>query len=215
MLPRSRAGLIAAAVAVAAVLITALTLLASGPPKPAQTPEVRVVPAAPPATPPPAAAPAARPPMNVIRWHEQPKPAAQTVFQDGQGADQTLGAFKGKVLVVNFWATWCAPCIKEMPTLNALQEQLGGKDFQVLAISQDREGAVVAKPFLESNGWTRLALFVEPGARFAKDAQLRGLPTTLIIDKTGLEVGRLEGTIDWTAPDVIEAMTRLIAAPAN
>jgi thiol-disulfide isomerase/thioredoxin len=210
MLPRSRAGLIVAAVAVAAVLITALTLLASRPPQPPPTPRVQVVPAPPSAAPP--AAPA-RPPMNVIRWHEEPRPAPLTVFQDGAGAELTLASFQGQVLVVNFWATWCAPCIKEMPTLDALQKRLGGDEFRVLAISQDREGAPVAKPFLETNGWTNLALYVEPATRFAKDAQLRGLPTTIIIDKGGREVGRLEGTIDWTGADVIEAMTRLIAAP--
>jgi thiol-disulfide isomerase/thioredoxin len=208
MLPRSRAGLITAALAVAAVLITAVALLASGPKPAPPPPEIKPAPVAQPVAPPP------RPPMGVIRWHEQPKPApSQTVFRDASGADLTLAAFTGKVLVVNFWATWCAPCVEEMPTLNALQQAMGGEALQVLAISQDREGAAVARPFLDKNGWTDLALYVEPGTRFAKDAQLRGLPTTIIVDKTGLEVGRLEGTIDWMGADVREALQRLVDAP--
>jgi thiol-disulfide isomerase/thioredoxin len=147
-----------------------------------------------------------------VTWHAKPLPGPlATVMQDAKGADTTLAAFAGKVLVVNFWATWCAPCIKEMPTLDALQAKLGPSGLQVLAVSQDREGLKVAQPFVEKNGWKNIALYVEPKARFAKDAALRGLPTTIILDQKGQEVGRLEGTIDWTAPNVTDALAKLIA----
>lgn len=147
-----------------------------------------------------------------VTWHDKPLPGPlETVMQDTKNADTTLAAFKGKVLVVNFWATWCAPCIKEMPTLDALQKKLGGKDFQVLAVSQDREGLRVAQPFMEKNEWTNVGLYVEPKSRFARDAKLRGLPTTIVLDRQGQEVGRLEGTIDWTAPKVVQKLEKLIA----
>jgi len=151
-----------------------------------------------------------------VTWHAKPLPGPlSTVMQDAKGVDATLAALKGKVLVVNFWATWCAPCIKEMPTLDALQAKLGPSGLQVLAVSQDREGLKVAQPFVEKNGWKNIALYVEPKARFAKDAALRGLPTTIILDQTGQEVGRLEGTIDWTAPKVVDALSKLIAKKAS
>jgi thiol-disulfide isomerase/thioredoxin len=144
-------------------------------------------------------------------WHETPKPLPETVFKDAADADQTLAKFPGKVLVVNFWATWCAPCVKEMPTLNALQAKLGGSQFQVLAISQDREGAKVAQPFFEKNDWKNLTFYVEKMGRFSKDANLRGLPTTLIIDKTGKEVARVEGESKWDSPEVEKTLRALIA----
>jgi hypothetical protein len=103
--------------------------------------------------------------------------------------------------------------VKEMPTLDALQARLGGPDFAVLAISQDREGASVAGPFMETNQWTNLALYTEPGARFAKDAKLRGLPTSLVIDKLGNEIGRVEGDADWTGPEIEQDLRGRIAAP--
>jgi thiol-disulfide isomerase/thioredoxin len=145
-------------------------------------------------------------------WYE-PKEAPKTVFKDAADADKTLADFAGKALAVNFWATWCAPCVKEMPTLDALQAQLGGDTFQVLTISQDREGATVAKPFMEKNDWKNLALYTEAGARFQRDAGIRGLPTTIIIDKAGKEVGRVEGEVQWTSPDVVEKLKALAAAP--
>jgi thiol-disulfide isomerase/thioredoxin len=185
--PNRRTAVLAAALA--AVLITAPALLASNP-----------------------AQAAAGEDEKEVTWHPKPLPGPlTTVMQDAKGADATLAAFAGKVLVVNFWATWCAPCIKEMPTLDALQAKLGGPGFQVLAVSQDREGLKVAQPFVEKNGWKNIALYVEPKARFAKDAALRGLPTTIILDQKGQEVGRLEGTIDWAAPKVVESLSKLIA----
>ena len=115
---------------------------------------------------------------------------------------QSIEQWRGKVLIVNFWATWCAPCVKEMPTLNALQAKLGGDGFQVLRISEDREGAKVAKPFVEKNNWKDFTLFTEAPGKFAKDANLRGLPTSLIIDKNGQIAARMEGELDWNAPEV-------------
>lgn len=193
------------AVGLAAVIIIGLAALATreanGPVQPETAPEV--------------AAPAdASPKSNFgqIVWHESPISAPATVFQDGFGAEVSLADFEGKVLVVNFWATWCAPCVKEMPTLDALQAELGGAEFAVLAISQDREGARVAGPFMETNQWTNLALYTEPGVRFAKDASLRGLPTSLVIDKRGNEIGRVEGDTDWTDPDIVQSLRDLLGA---
>lgn len=200
--PRST-GLIVVAVLLAAVLITAVVLMAS-------KPEPVAAPA------PVAAAPAQAPAedLNAVTWHAQPKPGPlATVFQDAKGAETTLAAFKGKVAVVNFWATWCAPCIKEMPTLNALQREMGGQGVAVVAISQDREGAKVTAPFVAKNEWKDAAYYDEPKGRFQKDAMMRGLPTTIILDKSGQEVGRLEGVTDWTTPAVKDALAKLAATP--
>ena len=139
--------------------------------------------------------------IDKLKWHEKPFAAPETAFQDGNGADIRLSDFAGKVLVVNLWATWCAPCIREMPTLDALEEDLGGDRFHVIALSQDREGARVARPFIEKNGWSNLDLYVSDGSAFGREANIRGLPTTLIIGPDGQEVARLEGTAEWDAPE--------------
>jgi thiol-disulfide isomerase/thioredoxin len=166
-----------------------------------------------PAPPKPEATAAAKPPVRLekLKWLEEPRPAPQTPFTDGDGRPRTLKDFAGKVVLVNFWATWCAPCIEEMPTLDALQARLGGEDFIVLAINQDREGAKVATPFVERNGWKNLPLNLEPAGQFAKDAALRGLPTSLLIDREGREVARLEGTLAWDAPEVEAKLREVIA----
>jgi thiol-disulfide isomerase/thioredoxin len=159
---------------------------------------------------PPAPAPEEKQGVSAIVWHETPLDLPATVFKDAADADQTLANFAGKVMVVNFWATWCAPCVKEMPTLDALQAKLGGPEFQVVAISQDREGARVAKPFAEKQEWKNLAFFVESAGRFMRDAKLNGLPTSLIIDKNGREVGRLEGELEWDSPEVEKVLRDLM-----
>lgn len=206
MEPRTtRRTLIAATAAVAAVLITAVTMLAS------QRGEPEVITA--PVTPQPAAAAKSKPAEGEIVWHAEPAAGPATVFNDEAGAALTLQSFAGQVLVVNLWATWCAPCIEELPTLDALQGKLGGDAFRVLVIAQDREGLKVVKPFADKVAWKHLAIHLEPQNRFARDARLRGLPTTLIIDRQGREVGRLEGTIDWASDAVVAKLKDLIARP--
>jgi thiol-disulfide isomerase/thioredoxin len=194
---------------VAALIIIGVAFVASGPGIDQPTPEQTAQTAAPAAAPVPAAE---EPPLdNTVVLHDTPVPAPATVFKDAADADRTLSQFAGKVLVVNFWATWCAPCIKEMPTLDALQAKLGGADFEVLAISQDREGARIAKPFAEKNEWKNLAFYVEAPGRFMRDAKLNGLPTSLIIDKAGNEVARVEGELDWNSGEVEKVLKDLMA----
>ena len=145
-------------------------------------------------------------------WHEKPLDAPATVFKDANDADKTLKDFGGKVLIVNFWATWCAPCVKEMPALDRLQAKLGGDTFQVVAINQERGGAKIAKPFAEKQGW-KLALYVDPATGFYRDAKLKGLPTSLIIGKDGKELGRVEGEVEWDSPAVEKMVQDLLKRP--
>ena len=108
-------------------------------------------------------------PPPVTGWMEQfsfkdpPRPAPQTPFLAGNGAEVKLGDFEGRVLLLNFWATWCAPCIRELPSLDRLQFELGGEGLLVLAVSQDRGGADVAGPFLKKLDIHRLG---EPSTRW-------------------------------------------------
>jgi len=148
--------------------------------------------------------------IDKLKWHDTPLPAPKTVFQDGTGADVTLADFAGKVVVVNLWATWCAPCIREMPTLDDLQADLGGDRLHVVALSMDREGEKVARPFVEKNGWSNLDLYVSDGTSFARDANVRGLPTTLIIDPKGQEVARIQGIHHYDTSETKDYLRRCV-----
>ena len=194
--------------AFAAVIIIAAGAVASIALK--NQPEMAAAPKSAPAPAPKAQAAAEPVDLSKLKYLETPVPAAATAFTDGAGASHTLADFKGKVLVVNFWATWCAPCVKEMPTLDALQASMGGDKFAVIAINQDREGQKVAERFIAKNEWKNIALYVEPSARFQKDARIMGLPTSILIDKQGNEVARLEGTMAWDAPEVKAEIQKLI-----
>jgi thiol-disulfide isomerase/thioredoxin len=133
-------------------------------------------------------------------------------FVDSQGQSRTLADFRGKVLLLNLWATWCAPCRKEMPDLDTLQAELGSPSFEVVAISVDRSGPDGARKFLDSIGTKQLALYADPTARMASTLKAIGMPTTLLIDRQGRELGRLTGPADWHSEDAKALMRAAIGA---
>src|SRR4051812_26859229 len=106
----------------------------------------------------------AAPPQNFV-MHDAPKALPEISFTDGAGQPHTLGDFKGKVVLLNIWATWCAPCRKEMPTLDRLQAALGGAHFTVVALSIDRKGMGAVKKFYNEIGVTHLGLYNDPSSR--------------------------------------------------
>ena len=138
----------------------------------------------------------------------KPRPLADVAFQDGAGHKLALTDFKGKVVLLNVWATWCSPCRKEMPTLDRLQAKLGGKDFEVVALSIDRDGPDVVRKFFQEIGVRNLALYIDPTMEAQSKLQLVGVPTTLLINRDGREVTRYTGAAEWDQPEVIETIKR-------
>lgn len=139
------------------------------------------------------------------------RPVANVEFEDGEGARRSLVQFRGKVVLLNIWATWCAPCREEMPTLDRLQVKLGGPDFEVVALSIDQQGAAVARDFFKQIGIQALKLYVDSSAQAATKLGTFGLPTTLLIDREGREIGRHTGPAVWDAPEMVELLRRRIA----
>ena len=139
--------------------------------------------------------------MAAFVFKAAPEPLSEVSFSDGKGQPRTLKEWKGRVVLLNLWATWCAPCRKEMPALAALQRELGSKDFEVVALSVDRAGAEAAQKFLTSIKATDLALYIDPTARAGTALKAAGMPTTLLIDRQGREIGRLTGAAEWDSDD--------------
>jgi thiol-disulfide isomerase/thioredoxin len=123
------------------------------------------------------------------------------VFVAQDGSSHHLGEFKGRGMVVNMWATWCAPCIAEMPSLEKLSTALAPKDIAVLPLSSDRGGADVVRAWYEAHGITALPVLLDPKGALARAFNARGIPTTVIINTAGQIVARLEGAADWSAPE--------------
>ncbi|MCC3861624.1 TlpA family protein disulfide reductase [Pseudemcibacter aquimaris] len=139
--------------------------------------------------------------MKRFVFNEQVMPATTAKFQDEHGAEMTFADFKGKVILVNLWATWCAPCIKEMPDLNGLQESLGGDNFEVVLISENQDGIESSLKFLEDHNINHLKTYIDPGRKVARTLKSSALPTSLLIDANGNEIGRLVGPAEWNSGD--------------
>ena len=142
----------------------------------------------------------------------KPEPVALNDFKfvDGTGKERMFAEWKGRVVLLNLWATWCAPCRKEMPDLDKLQAELGSDKFEVVAISVDRSGVNGAKKFLGEVGVAKLALYADPTAKLASELKVLGLPATLLIDAEGREVGRLLGPAEWAGDDAKALIKPLI-----
>lgn len=122
-------------------------------------------------------------------------------FEGPGGKELTAADLKGKVILLNIWATWCVPCREEMPQLNALQSELGGKDFEVVAINIDKGGPDKAEAFLVETGAKDLAPYFDPTGKLFAKLKAVGMPTTLLLNADGKEMGRLVGPADWASPE--------------
>jgi len=132
------------------------------------------------------------------------RPAApRQPILDAEGKERHLAEWRGKGVVVNFWATWCAPCVKEMPQLDRLKAMLATEGVDVLAISEDRQGIAVAKTFHEVNKLRDLAVMADPKGGLLRAFKGQGLPTTVLIDRQGRHVGTVTGAAEWDAPEVV------------
>jgi len=142
------------------------------------------------------------------------RPGHDVAWRDEGGNEVTLADFRGKVVMVNYWATWCAPCIRELPSIDRLQAELGGEDFTVVAINIDRGGKGVAAPFAERLALKNLALYLDPRNLTTRAIGVNVMPTTIIYDRAGQEVGRMEGGAEWDAPEAKALMRWFMDRPA-
>ncbi|MCB1398741.1 MAG: TlpA family protein disulfide reductase [Rhodobacteraceae bacterium] len=148
--------------------------------------------------------------MKKLVLTEPPVPAPDVVFLDESGAERRLSDWQGKVVLVNFWATWCAPCRAEMPALDRLQAELGGDAFEVLTIATGRNTPTAIDKFFTEAGVTLLPRHKDERQQLARSLGVVGLPVTVIFDAEGQEVARLIGEAEWDAPeakDLIRALT--------
>jgi thiol-disulfide isomerase/thioredoxin len=129
-------------------------------------------------------------------------------FMDATGAPKSLADWRGRTVLLNLWATWCVPCRKEMPALQALQQQLGGKNFEVLAVNIDTRDPEKPKAWLRDVGIDRLAYYADPSAKVFQELKLIGkafgMPTTLLIDPAGCEIATLAGPAEWASDDAVK-----------
>jgi thiol-disulfide isomerase/thioredoxin len=144
----------------------------------------------------------------------KPQPLPDITIADASDAAKPLSDFAGKVVLLNIWATWCHPCREEMPTLDRLQAELGGKDFEVVAVNIDKGGNEKAKTFLEETGVTKLALYTDPSGKLFATLKTVGMPTTLLLNRAGEEIGRLVGPAVWDSPEAVALIKAAIAASA-
>lgn len=133
---------------------------------------------------------------------ETPPIQPTMTFKAPDGAEMQLSEYKGKVILVNIWATWCAPCIAEMPMLDELQAQKGGDDFEVVTISLDRT-AVEAQQWLEKNNINNLPLWHDSSYAVSAKLALPGLPTSIFYNRQGREIARIPGEVDWTSEEAL------------
>jgi len=139
-----------------------------------------------------------------------PQPAPEISFTETDGKPVALADFKGKFVLLNLWATWCQPCLKEMPSLIALQARLGA-GLTVLAVSEDHGGAAVVEPFVAKHDLAKLKIFLDPKSAAIHAFAARGLPTSILIGANGTVLGKVEGGADWDSDKMSDALAKLLA----
>ena len=153
-------------------------------------------------------APLARGEVAAVAVAKTPKTLPALTFKDGHGATKTLADWRGRTVLLNLWATWCVPCRKEMPALDALQAKLGGPQFEVVAVNIDTRDVDKPRAWLKEVGVNKLAYYADNTAKVFQDlkaiGKAFGMPTTLIVDPDGCELATLAGPAEWASEDAIK-----------
>lgn len=146
-----------------------------------------------------------------IKCHERPVSLPVKEFLNENNQMINLSIFKGKMIIMNFWATWCGPCREEMPSLDKLQERFGGDDFEVITIATGRNPMPMIERFFERENIKYLPKYRDPKMHLSKAMNVMNLPVTILINKEGMEICRIKGSVDWTD----EKMLEFLADPAS
>ena len=140
-------------------------------------------------------------------------PTPDDGFADATGRPLSLADFRGKYVLLNLWATWCGPCVAEMPSLDRLEATLGGADFVVLPVSVDRGGASQVTDFYDRHHIRHLGIYVDPSNHIAERFSVRGLPTSFLVGPDGRAVGALVGATEWDTPEAIALISYYLKRP--
>lgn len=151
--------------------------------------------------------------LGKLRPVSPPLPAPEVAFHTADGGARRIADYAGKPVLVNLWATWCAPCVAELPSLAALARTLAGSGIDVLPISADRGGAKTVEAFFATHAIAGLPVLTDPDSTLMHAFGAEGLPTTYVIDGAGQIVGKEAGGMDWTAPGVAEMLRGLLSTP--
>lgn len=153
------------------------------------------------------------PPATIERFKPtlRPQAAPEVAFSDAAGAERTLAGYRGRPLIVNLWASWCAPCVQEMPALDRLVGLLQADEIAVLALSSDRDGAKVVQRFYENHAIRKLEVLIDRRGALTRAFAAPGLPTTVLLDRDGRELGRVVGVAQWDAADSVAFLRRCLA----
>jgi thiol-disulfide isomerase/thioredoxin len=148
---------------------------------------------------------------------QKPFQVPDVTFKDGSGHDRKLDDWRGRTVLLNLWATWCVPCRKEMPALDALQGDLGGPNFEVVAVNIDQRDPAKPLKFLKDVGITHLAYYSDDSAHVYEDLKTAGkafgMPTTVLVDHTGCEIGNMAGPAEWASADGVKLVSAAINGP--
>ena len=139
--------------------------------------------------------------MAQFTLNDPPLPAPETELQTVAGEPVTLATYKDKIVLVNFWATWCVPCVREMPSLDRLQASFDKDEFLILAVSVDRGGSAKVVPFLKKHGIENLTTVLDQRMRLASALRVPGMPTSFLLDRDGRVVGSLPGIAEWDSDE--------------
>ncbi len=148
--------------------------------------------------------------MKKLVFHSEPREVKIKSYLDVNGNEASLDDYKGKVVLLNFWATWCAPCREEMPAIDALQAELGGDHFAVVPVATGRNPVPMVKKFFEKIDVKHLPILLDPKQIMGRGNGVFGLPTTLILNAEGQEIGRMLGDADWHSPEAITVLKALL-----